>query len=1302
MPFEGDLTLWLRSLPQNAQVTKAVVTVSPAVGESETTAEAFEIRFDPPGSETWGATRSPDSQDQPWASIDLHARRTITAILATRPNDGSESPSDGSEGGLEDESEQPVTVQISLGGNWVTLADDGSILGPDKSLLILDLPPNPVSKSISIPPVTTEKIQLTAINNTDDTSTNLDGEVTVQGLTISSSPTNVSFSLGASLPFWTRLGELSTAATSPDFSVALNGFLTTATAENGFYAIPLVVHSDAISRLDIRIQIDYVLYQRALPPHLPEATVPFTFGTVPAASQSLLRLSFPPGAIPRSASATIQGEFKPTRIAFGPVGALARTVAATVSPQCSLAQPILIEQEIAIMAVDLLFSKVKANLAGLHISIQSDADGKPSGEVLTTAEVIVTRPVPPEELSWGSATLTEPLRVSPLSNAPHQRYWVVLQSQSGEANWQVEPGVGPGLQCTDTTGLTWRVATVTGEPHPLKAQLRLRHQPEQFTVPVQLQIGAGPTAIRRRLDEFAPLGRIEFQFDFTDKLADYIDQVGTPADCSHKNLLINGDFTLPPSEDATFKLLDIASEEENFISLDNENNDDDDNNFYARLLNLGYYSSQSFIGKTIFNHIDLSTQRFITLSINNQRPIRIDCAGIEPSRTQRGEIVTTINNAVGRPIVTIDDDDNRLEISVDSFDEFTERIRLYLGCSTTMPIGWQGIAGQILRLQWLDSINRFSVLLMHPSFWEDNEIELPCFPPINSFSNTSETSVSFWQRVSCQGGCTYLLQFNYGLLEDRRFSNNGFIWQVTWFDSVGNSISTDKATILSNNQDKEEEEDIENTTGSLNSQDNEEDQFFQFQEIRVSAPKDAIEAEIRFEQAAPGGLILDEVAFISSTEALSNSRFLLTEDGLLTGWQILDGQLAPDKETASNILRGDSNSPQVLTQTVDIVPETGYSLYIKAYFQDALPTNFQDLLPNQRARLELHWQGKSNPITLLLDEPGFPSFHWAGSSPADVTQADIRLVQPYSQALTVETISLSRLEPLDIPLVFLSEAPGDLVLSDKQIGYETPAARPLINPIFQSNGQSSSPDSSATDPTVDNISTSASTRALGGTVQPLSTGLSQIRSETFEPISSTSDTATGVMAQPLNTRISQIRSEIFEPAASSDSFPSKLFKARSTIVATELPVEASNHLHQLPPSFAKFLVDVPESGKSKLLQGYSFAKEQDYTAAISAYNQVLDQTQGYQISVLTHLLLGDTYVKNNQYPQALASYNKFIQFMPRAGYAYYQRGLIQIALGNKQAALVDFSQAVEIFQQQERTEDSQKLIRKIEDLKRRI
>jgi len=208
---------------------------------------------------------------------------------------------------------------------------------------------------------------------------------------------------------------------------------------------------------------------------------------------------------------------------------------------------------------------------------------------------------------------------------------------------------------------------VLESPSPPVALFRLRHVPDQFTLPVQLQIGRGPGAVRRDLDEFAPLGRVEFSFDFTQALQDHLAHPSLAPHCGDGELLANPDFSQPIHDDATYRLFGFDS---------------------RRTFSLPLVGNVEIRGT-----VNLRTERFITLSIDGGLPRIIDCAGANPARTELEEILTAINQAMGTQVASTPEGDRRIRITAQTSEGSVE---LHPWCRAQLPQGWSGTPGHVL------------------------------------------------------------------------------------------------------------------------------------------------------------------------------------------------------------------------------------------------------------------------------------------------------------------------------------------------------------------------------------------------------------------------------------------------------------------------------------------------------------------------------------------------------------------------------------------------------------------------------
>lgn len=518
--FEGETTLLVRSVPVGALLKRATLTVTPVAGP---TGALFEERIDfaapADPSRTLGATKL--AAGTAFVEVDFHKRRTLAAVAGTNLNG--------------------TSLQVDLGGVYVEINSTGAILSPNGH------PAFTVTDG-HLPGLTVGKFKLTSAGVTaPDAST----------VTFRSVPSNLTVALAKMAPFWARPGELAAAATSPDFAAPLQAFLATATVENGFYLVPLVVHSDTLARLSFTLDVEYVDSVTATPNGLDEVHLPFGVGTV-ANAPVQLSVSLPPGArvVAGDTTARLTGAFGATRIVDGygaPTGDVSIAGTATVTPTVAVAQVVAFAAPVSAVALDLLLTGL-TRTAQLALDLRADLDGKPDGTSLLGATVPFTlqstaSPTP----AWVSVTLPKEFHFAP-TGAP-TRYWIVLQSLDGLVSWNlaalaapagVTPPPLPAMQQTADGGLSWRTAVLDAPapPPPLSALYRLRYQPDRYHVPIEMQIGSGAAATRVNLDRFEPLHRVDFTLDVPEVAAGfnhYLSQA-VPASCSQAEHVANGDF----------------------------------------------------------------------------------------------------------------------------------------------------------------------------------------------------------------------------------------------------------------------------------------------------------------------------------------------------------------------------------------------------------------------------------------------------------------------------------------------------------------------------------------------------------------------------------------------------------------------------------------------------------------------------------------------------------------------------------------------------------------------------------------
>lgn len=503
-PFDGDRELLSRHLPADARIVSARATVTPVDLTDGREPFVETIRFQG-NTGDWGATKARLAQADSipgFVEVDFHARRTLAGV----------------QGSDIDEAE----LQVDLGGAFVVVGANGAVGIPDSSFLLS-------GNSAPLPGLTVTRFRLTG-----------DGTPDVTSVRVRSLPSNVTLALRGRPSFWFHVGELITPQTTTDFVTVLAAYLPEAEIRDGYYLLPFVLHADGISRLEVVLEIEYVRTASVLPNGLAEATLPFAFGSLPASSTALA-LSLPGNAaLARGGSVgRALGTFEGTRVAFGPTGEIEAERSATVTPAVSLAQPVELSGTVETVAVDLLLGAVQRE-ARLKIDLLEDLDGKPGGRSLWPAAVpfAITPETVPGGTAWISVALPQPFQIK--AGTPG---WLVLQSLDGEADWKILPAeaASPGLHRTDDGGLSWRKAVV-GDPQA--ALLRLRDQPKDFRMPIELQVGTGDKARCVSLRRLDPQRRVEIPFDLPE-IEDAFDKAlaeAAPIGCPRGEHLADGSF----------------------------------------------------------------------------------------------------------------------------------------------------------------------------------------------------------------------------------------------------------------------------------------------------------------------------------------------------------------------------------------------------------------------------------------------------------------------------------------------------------------------------------------------------------------------------------------------------------------------------------------------------------------------------------------------------------------------------------------------------------------------------------------
>jgi hypothetical protein len=466
--FEGDWTVQIQGLPEGAQIQNATITLTPAAAPGR---PLFEELLTSAGSVgDFGMTKVL----QPGiVEVDFHARRTLAVVRGSNL--------------LNSE------LVVDLGGGvFMGINEYGAVAASED----VDLYPIPASGAL--PGLLVGKFRLRTTSTANPLPT-----LDVTQVTVRTAANNVSLALAGSPPFWVQPGEIVMPTTTPNFADFLQLYLAEADVKDGRYQLPLIIHSDSLTRLNVAVDIEFVQQQSALPAGVNEVALPYGFDSTAQAESALVQVTLPVGAEVTAASVQVIGAFDDSRIVFGPTGPLTPVAAVPITGGRSQAQPILLSADTAVTAIDLLLSST-SRAAVLDLNLMADVGGKPFADPLLAA------PVPLEldrdlaaNPTWISARLPQEFQFR-----AGVRYWLIIQARQGEAAWHSQTAVtnADGLQQSTTSGLAWRATQVDGAAGPLAGFFRLRRTPDQFQMPLSVLVGEGETAVPVSLDRFQPHG----------------------------------------------------------------------------------------------------------------------------------------------------------------------------------------------------------------------------------------------------------------------------------------------------------------------------------------------------------------------------------------------------------------------------------------------------------------------------------------------------------------------------------------------------------------------------------------------------------------------------------------------------------------------------------------------------------------------------------------------------------------------------------------------------------------------------
>lgn len=502
-PFEGERTIVWSSLPQEAVVTKATITLEPIAGSSD--GSFIETLPLGGGAAAFGATLTSVTVSPVYVDVDFHGRRRGVSVSGIT---------------------SAASLAVDVGGGVFTTVGSNGTLPPDPAGSQFNGIANGILPGLSA-------ARLRFINGVAKDP----GAVTIG---VISQPSNVTLRFGKLPTFWSKVGEISVATTTADITDAIQRALSQATVVNGYYSIPLVIHSDTLGRLTVTIDVTYVSSAPVLRPGLREVVLPYDYATVAKSDGTALQAKLPANAhiLSGQTSLQVRGAFEQSRIAQGPTGQYTNAAQINCSATQVLAQPIVPAATFDLSAVDVLVATDQP-AAQMALDLRSDQAGKPSQTSL------LKKPAPfdltgsaSHALQWITVPIAPTVRLT-----KGKTFWLVLQALDGaSAMFGTDAGAVNGniTQRSVDSGFSWRIATPPGS-----VSVRLRTVPDRFEMPIDFVAGSGSSQQRVSLQAYSPQGKVDAVIDrpeLASALEVYVSQTAPPV-CTQGERLQNPDFS---------------------------------------------------------------------------------------------------------------------------------------------------------------------------------------------------------------------------------------------------------------------------------------------------------------------------------------------------------------------------------------------------------------------------------------------------------------------------------------------------------------------------------------------------------------------------------------------------------------------------------------------------------------------------------------------------------------------------------------------------------------------------------------
>lgn len=237
--------------------------------------------------------------------------------------------------------------------------------------------------------------------------------------------------------------------------------------------------------------------------------------------------------------------------------------------------------------------------------------------------------------------------------------------------------------------------------------------------------------------------------------------------------------------------------------------------------------------------------------------------------------------------------------------------------------------------------------------------------------------------------------------------------------------------------------------------------------LRATAPEGSNQVEVRLLIPENGAAHVDRVSLVASPQKLANHDLQEYDHQTIPGWAVEPTDALTNKmlhvgyrlegREISNM--SDDLQPIILAQTISVsaaqIINVGFS------GRNMTDSTDHDAVSDPEILLRLINQASGDlmlEMQRVITQASSDQHSLNTVVPDGADQAEIAIVLPQGRRLAVQALTLELSDAQQVPVTFLSEAPGELTLRDLRVGYEPKPAPQLPVPenrVLRSDGRRS-------------------------------------------------------------------------------------------------------------------------------------------------------------------------------------------------------------------------------------------------------